>query len=138
MHGVFGITGEDARNAGVSSVAEKTICDISVGEDWFANACKHLLPNKAGTALHYETGFDERSCQRYAAGDVKPPAYFLRALLRSPQGWTWLCAVMDESNESWWREARYAYEIIAVFEAKRKELLDNGDNLDRRPKSKGD
>jgi len=95
----------------------------NAGEDWFANVCKHLLPTKAGTALHYATGVDERSCQRYAAGDVKPPAYFLRALLRSPQGWTWLCAVMAESDEPWWREVKYAYEIIAVFEAKRKELL---------------
>ena len=73
------------------------------------------------------TGFDERSCQRYAAGHVAPPAYFLRTLLRSPQGWTWLCAVMDDSDEPWWREVKYAYEIVAVFEAKRKELLGAGD-----------
>jgi len=97
--------------------------DISDAEDWFANACKHLLPTKAGTALHFVTGFDERSCQRYAAGDVKPAAFFLRALLRSPQGWIWLCAAMDGSDADWWRDVRYAYEIIAVFEAKRKELL---------------
>lgn len=121
MHGVFGQIG--------SLVSDKSVVSDGkdVGEDWFANVCKHLLPTKAGTALHYVSGFDERSCQRYAAGDVKPPAHFLRTLLRSPQGWTWLCAVMDGSNEPWWREVQYAYEIIAVFEAKRGELL-NGDS----------
>lgn len=119
MHGIFPkVPNEASESNGTSAVAD----DKSVEGEWFSNACKHLLPTKAGTALFYTTGVDERSCQRYAAGDVKPPAFFLRALLRSPQGWTWLCAVMDGSDEEWWREVRYAYEFIIIVEAKRGEL----------------
>lgn len=121
MHGLFTRTGSEASNADGKSDAEIAIDDKSDG-DWFSDACKHLLPAKAGTALHFATGFDERSCQRYAAGHTAPPAYFLRALLRSPQGWTWLCAIMDGSDEEWWREVRYAYEFIIIVEAKRGEL----------------
>ena len=116
MHGVF----EKSRGKSVVRT------DKSDADDWFANACKDLLPTKPGYELHLMSGFDERSCQRYAAGHVAPPAYFLRTLLRSPQGWTWLCAAMGGSDADWWRDVRYAYEIIAVFEAKRKELLSGG------------
>lgn len=49
------------------------------------------------------TGVDERSCYRYAAGDVKPPAYFLRALLRSERGEAVLRYLMQGSDASWWR-----------------------------------
>lgn len=73
--------------------------------DWFAAATRTLLPNKAGTHLFLTTGCgDERLCQRYAAGHVKPPAYFLRRLQRSEYGWQWLCAVMDGASPQWWRE----------------------------------
>jgi hypothetical protein len=76
--------------------------------DWFAKAAQALLPHKAGTALHYATGFDERACQRYAAGSIKPPAYFLRALLRSDGGWQWLAALMDGADPQWWRDIQRA------------------------------
>lgn len=94
----------------------------NLSDDWFSMTCKHLLPTKAGTALHYMTGFDERSCQRYAAGDVKPPAFFLLRLLHSPQGWTWLCAAMSGCEEKWWRDVWLAVECTVAFEAKRKQL----------------
>lgn len=139
MQGVFGITAEEASNAaGKSAVKtrgpselEATDGKSAVGdENWFSEAAQHLYAgNKPGMALWLTTGLgDERACQRYAAGHVKPAAYFLRALLRSPQGWTWLCAAMDGSDAEWWRDVRYAYEIIAVFEAKRKELLSGNGN----------
>lgn len=78
--------------------------DISVApdENWFAEMAQALLVPKPGTALHYITGFDERSCQRYAAGSVKPPAYFIRALLRSEQGGPILAALMDGCTARWW------------------------------------
>jgi hypothetical protein len=79
-----------------------------------------LLPTKPGTALHYITGFDERSCQRYAAGTVKPPAYFLRTLLRTDQGKQWLAAVMDGCDQQWWRDHQRAERIVA-----------SEDNIDR-------
>lgn len=91
-------------------------------ENWFSNAAKQLYPAKSGTALHYLTGFDERICQRYAAGHVRPPAYLLRSLLRGDHGWTWLCVVMENSDQKWWRDARIGYECAVVFEAKQREL----------------
>jgi hypothetical protein len=83
-----------------------------VDENWFADMCRALFNGKAGTALHFITGFDERSCQRYAAGQVKPPAYFLRALLRSEQGWVFLNALMAGSSAQWWRDFELARDII--------------------------
>lgn len=102
---------------------EKQSDDISDAEDWFANACKHLFPQgKAGTELWAVTDVDERSCQRYAAGHVKPPAYFLRSLLRSKQGWTWLRVVMDGSDAEWWTDHLVAVECANAFNARRRAL----------------
>lgn len=81
---------------------------VSDSERWFADLARQLLPKDAGFALHVCTGFEERTCYRYAAGDRKPPAYFLRALLRSEQGWTWLAAVMDGAEPEWWRTVQAA------------------------------
>lgn len=73
--------------------------------DWFARAARSLHPVKPGTVLFLTTGLgDERLCQRYASGEVRPPAYFLRALLRSDSGEQWLNAVMDGCKAKWWRE----------------------------------
>jgi hypothetical protein len=66
-----------------------------------------LLPKDAGLALHYIAGtedFEERTCYRYASGARKPPAYFLRALLRSDQGSIFLAALMEGSTAPWWRD----------------------------------
>ncbi len=86
-------------------------------ENWFAEAAQQLLPHKPGTALHYETGFDERICQRYAAGHTKPPAYFLRGLLRSPGGWQWLCAAMEGANPAWWSDLQRARRVVAQLDS---------------------
>jgi hypothetical protein len=93
--------------SGISAVDESTDGKSAVGDEhWFSRAARILLPAKAGTALHYETGFDERLCQRYAAGHVKPPAYFFRALLRTEGGWQWLCAAMEGSDAEWFRQVK--------------------------------
>lgn len=102
------------------AVAEKTADDISVG-NWFSRLCEGLYPKgKACTDLHYTTGFDERSCQRYAAGKVVESMDFLRALLRSEQGATWLAGVMDGSDAQWWRELQAARELVAKFKIERR------------------
>jgi hypothetical protein len=88
--------------------------------DWFAELARSLLPSKAGTALHYITGFDERICQRYAAGHVKPPAYFLRTLLRSKQGWQFLSGAMEGSDAPWWIEVNEALRIKQAVDGIRK------------------
>ena len=111
MHSTYEECGFEARKVSVTSVG----ISVAENEDWFSDACRGLYNGKAGTALHFETGFDERSCQRYAAGQVKPPAYFLRALLRSEQGQTWLNAIMDGSDAQWWRELQGALKLLETF-----------------------
>lgn len=110
----------DAISEHVSSVAEIKSSDTSVAgdENWFSEAALDLLgTEKPGTALWAITGFEERSCQRYAAGHVKPTAYFLRTLLRSPQGWQWLAAAMEGSDAQWWRDAVRARHIKQAIDA---------------------
>lgn len=106
------------------ATASSVTCDISdapasakyvADENWFSVSCLSLYNGKAGTALHYETGFDERSCQRYAAGQVKPPAYFLRELLRSEHGGVWLAALMEGSNPQWWRQLAAARKLCSEY-----------------------
>jgi hypothetical protein len=98
MHGVLAAARVASRKS-ADQLADQTVSDDE--EDWFPRACRQLLPKDAGLALHLTTGFEERTCYRYAAGDRKPPAYFLRALLRSEHGWQWLCAVMEGSEARW-------------------------------------
>ena len=77
------------------------------GDEWFKKISESLLGgpgDKPGTQLHYITGIDERLCQRYAAGHVRPPGYFIRTLLRGDTGWTWLNALMDGAQPRWWVE----------------------------------
>ena len=89
--------------SGTSAVERTTDGKSAVDQsDWFGQLARTLLPDKPGTALHCITGYDERLCQRYAAGHVKPSAYFLRALLRSEQGEPFLHAVMDGCGAAWW------------------------------------
>ena|SRR5882672_8039155 len=108
---VFGAIEAADISAVETAIADKPAADDG---DWFADMAQDLLAPKAGTALHYITGFDERSCQRYAAGTVKPPAYFLRALLRSPQGAQVLEFLMQDSDAPWWRGLVRARRIAAA------------------------
>lgn len=88
--------------------------------DWFSQMCQALCANREGEKawlpLHFLTGVDERTCQRYAAGHVKPPAYHLRALLRSEQGWQFLAFLMDGSGAQWWADVERARKIAAAIE----------------------
>lgn len=84
--------------------------------DWFGSPARDLLGPKPGTALHYATGFPERDCQRYAAGHVRPPGYFVRALLRSDMGWQFLSILMDGSGAVWWAEVVRARRIVAAID----------------------
>lgn len=118
MHGNLNDDGSRAINGHGSSAADECADGKSAVDDadWFSRVARTLLPNKAGTALHYVTGFDERLCQRYAAGHVKPPAYFFRSLLRSEQGGVWLAAAMEGSEAAWWLEVQDALRIKRAIE----------------------
>lgn len=92
-------------------------------ENWFSEAAQGIYEHKPGTQLHQITTLgDERLCQRYAAGHVKPPAYFLRALLRGKHGRQWLRATMAGCQEQWWldfqRAAEVGRDVIARVERK--------------------
>lgn len=115
----------DERRPNANTNDDRSVADDDADDrfdaDWFAKTCKALFDGKAGTALHFLTGFDERSCQRYAAGHVKPPAYFLRALLRGDHGRTWLNAVMDGSQAIWWQRHQRAERIYNALAAELRE-----------------
>lgn len=96
--------------------ADRSVSD----DDWFAQACRRLFKHKAGTLLHYITEFDERSCHRYAAGTVQPPARFLRRLLRNQDGFTWLCTIMEDCDAVWWQELQLAIEIMQLVRDRRR------------------
>lgn len=91
--------------------------DISADKSdglWFSNICKALGIN--GLTLHWVSGFRERDCERYAAGHVRPPGWFIVAVLRSEQGGVWLQAFMDGSDAKWWRDLERARRIAATLE----------------------
>lgn len=77
-----------------------------VDRDWFVKLVKDLYPKDAGFALHVLTGFEERTCYRYASGETKPSGYFLRALLRTDHGWQVLAHAMDGVDLVWWRDVK--------------------------------
>lgn len=76
---------------------------------------KAMFPKDAGLFLHCITGFEERTCYRYASGERKPPAFFLLALLRSEHGGPILSYLMQDCSAPWWRELQNARELCAKF-----------------------
>jgi hypothetical protein len=88
-------------------------------ELWFSRIVRSLFAVKGGTALHCITGVDERTCQRYAAGHVRPPGYFIRTLLRSEEGWQFLAALMEGSEARWWAETKRARRIAEAVDRER-------------------
>lgn len=126
MRVIISGTGRPANSIADTNVSRtehicKNLSDISVGDaEWFAVTCQYLFKHKAGTILHSLTGIDERSCQRYAAGSVRPPAAFLRALLRNEGGFSWLCAIMDGCEAVWWQELQAAIDIVSRFKIERR------------------
>lgn len=117
MHGMLPVAGKGATASTCKSASDETASGRSASDDadWFADAAQNLLA-KPGLELHLDTGVDESLCYRYAGGKVRPPAYFLRQLLRSPQGERWLNAVMDGSEAGWWLALRRARRIASAVD----------------------
>jgi hypothetical protein len=116
-----GTVSHAAINGNGTSAADENLNGKSAVDDgdWFRNLAQRLHEHKPGTVLFLVTGLgDERLCQRYAAGHVKPPAYFFRALLRSPQGWQWLCGAMDGCKEPWWADVQDAMKMKRAIESR--------------------
>lgn len=114
MHGVFS-------NRGLTATK---VNDISVAsENWFKEMCDHLFgDDRAGALLRYDSDAEPRNCQRYARGGAKPSGDFIRALLRSENGWSYLCGIMDGSDAEWWRETQAARNCVAAFDLVRREF----------------
>lgn len=109
-----------AQNGNELSVTEQSGSDDENG--WFSSMAR-MLGKDAGLALSVITGFPERTCYYYASGDRKPPAYFLRAILRSEQGEPFLRAVMDGCDQEWWRDFVAAADIGRTALAKAKQQI---------------
>lgn len=92
-------------NGSVSAIASASDSENS---DWFGAVARSLLGKEPGVALHYITDFPVSSCEKYAAKTEasrrQPPAYFLRAILRSDQGEPFFLALMDGCAAPWWIE----------------------------------
>jgi hypothetical protein len=118
MHGTLSTAGNIATTTHGRSSGKSAVDDA----DWFSAAARKLYAHKPGTILHLTTGLgDERLCQRYASGEVRPPAYFLRALLRGDHGQQWLSATMDGSRSEWWRDIDSARALCAQFQIIKRE-----------------
>jgi hypothetical protein len=114
MHGTISTTAKTASLFSVNSDVDD--------ENWFSEAAWRLYPTKPGTALHLVTALgNERLCQKYAAGDVRPPGYFLRRLQRSKHGEQWLNATMDGCTEQWWIDWQTARALCAQFQIIKRE-----------------
>lgn len=101
----------DRANNGTAAVGSEQVTTAANGSDdcdWFGELARGLLGKDAGLHLHCITGFPERTCYYYASGERKPPAYFLRSLLRSNQGAPFLAALMQGCDAAWWVEHQRA------------------------------
>jgi hypothetical protein len=106
--------GNGATN-GHGKFAVQELSGVKSDVGWFADMAQALHPDKPGTILHLTTGVDERLCQKYAAGSVKPSAAFLRWLLRSENGWTYLAFLMEGCETPWWIEIKKARRIAEAI-----------------------
>jgi hypothetical protein len=97
--------------------------------DWFVEAVK-TLGKDAGLHLHYITGYPERSCYYYAKGEREPPADFLRALFRSPQGLPFFRAFMHGCEAEWWRDLEQSEQRAISAETRLRKFKEAIDNIE--------
>ena len=104
----------DSSGGGATNRADMQT-DMDVRRTWFSEISQQLVPSNAGLVLHILTGCEERTCYRWAAGQSPVSGWFVRQLLRSEQGGTWLAAIMEGSTAPWWRELAAAQELCAKY-----------------------
>lgn len=110
-------TDATATNVTITDGSRNSIApaDGSEGDKWFARAVRELLPSDAGFILHKLTEVPASTCYRYANGQTQPTLYLYRKLLFHPHGFTWLSALMDGCDQSWWRELQAARDLLIKF-----------------------
>jgi hypothetical protein len=79
-----------------------------MGSESFEDVCATILGNDAGLHLHYITGWPERTCYHYAAGDRKVSLEFMRRLIHSPQGEPFYRWFMSGCAARWWTDREHA------------------------------
>lgn len=119
MHGTLPTLG-GGRNVRSASATDQT--DSDDANDWFVTPIAQLLPKDAGFALHLITGFEDRTCYRYAEGSRKVPGYFLLMLLASKQGEAFMRAFMAGRDVSWWQDMERAKVCADAFERARVQM----------------
>jgi hypothetical protein len=72
------------------------------------NAIKAAWPNKTVAYVSHLTGASERAVHFWLAGSTRMSVDAIGALLRTPEGFLVLTAIMGDCNEEWWVEARLA------------------------------
>lgn len=83
---------------------------------WFAPFVRALWPVKAAAALEQYTGAKERTARAYQSGEREPSASVLRDLIRSPEGFRVLRALVEDNPPDWWREVDRALRIKRAIE----------------------
>jgi hypothetical protein len=63
---------------------------------------RHLWPHKTAAHLVAVTGYSQRSCEAWLAGESKIPADAIAALFHSNWGLDFVAAVMAGKRPAWW------------------------------------
>lgn len=113
------VDGHLASKLGLNKIADGGTDQTASG--WFPAAIDAMYPKDAGYQLSLLTGFLDRTCYRYAAGDRRATADIVRAILRSEQGGAFLDLVMADAMPAWWRAIQRARRAVAIFDQFRKD-----------------
>lgn len=116
MHGNVPPQRQRSSDVPVRAVTDESSTDRvdTSGNEWFSIPAQQLLGSDLGLNLALATGFQERSCYRYAASERAVPGYVIYRLLRSEQGAQWLSALMDGCDAQWWRDLRGIHRQLIV------------------------
>jgi hypothetical protein len=77
-------------------------------------AARGLWPSKTAAALAELTGTSPRAAEYWLAGNTKPGSEQIARLLRSADGFAFLCALMAGAEPPWWRMFVRVMTIVGV------------------------
>jgi hypothetical protein len=80
---------------------------------------RHLWPHKTAAHLVALTGYSQRSCEAWLAGESKMPAEAIAALFHSDWGLDFVAAVMAGHRPAWWDAL-----VSAVADIRRRRTAD--------------
>jgi hypothetical protein len=77
-------------------------------------AARRLWPRKVAAELAIRSARSVRSCERWSGRHAGMSASALAALLRSPEGATFMSAIMGDNPPQWWADAQAHIERAAL------------------------